>query len=75
MTLVERLRYSLYLAAAAGAVLFLAISIASADAVGWLPPSADKLVFSPFVPLALYLVAYLVAPSVSRRFPIVRTRT
>jgi uncharacterized membrane protein len=73
MTLVERLRYSLYLAAVVGAVLILAVSIA--DAVGWLPPSADKVLLNPFFPFALYLVAYLVAPSVSRRFPIVRNRS
>jgi hypothetical protein len=75
MTVFERLRYSLYLAAVGGAVIILVISIASADVVGWLPPSADKLVLSPFLPFALYLVAYLVAPWLSRRFPIVRNRS
>ena len=74
MTLLERLRYALYLAAVAGAVLGLVISIGSADAVGLLPASADRLIFSPFFLPALYLVAYLVAPLVSRRFPIVRKR-
>jgi hypothetical protein len=72
LTLVERLRYSLYLAAIAGAALVLALSIGSADAVRLLPASADKLVFSPFFWLALYAVSYVVAPLVSRRFPIVR---
>jgi hypothetical protein len=72
MTLFERLRYALYLAAVGGAVIILVISIASADVVGWLPPSADRLVLSPFFPFALYLVAFLVAPWVSQRFPIGR---
>jgi hypothetical protein len=75
MTLFERLRYSLYLAAVAGAIITLVISIASADVVGWLPSSVDKLVLSPYFLVALYLVAYLVAPWVSRRFPIVRNRS
>ena len=75
MTLFERLRYSLYLAAVGGAVIMLVISIASDDAVGWLPPSADKLIFTPFFPFAIYLVAYLVAPWASQRFPIVRNRS
>jgi hypothetical protein len=74
MTLFERLRYSLYLAAVGGAVIVLVISIASADVVGWLPPSAEKLVLNPFFPFALYLVAYLVAPWMSRQLPIVRRR-
>jgi hypothetical protein len=43
MTLFERLRYSLYLAAIGGAVIVLVISIASADIVGWPPASADKI--------------------------------
>jgi hypothetical protein len=72
--MIERLRYSLYLAAVGGAVFSLVISIAAADVVGWLPPSADNLFFNPYFPLALYLAAYLVAPWVSRRFPIVRRR-
>jgi hypothetical protein len=75
MTLFERLRYSLYLAAVAGAVIVLVISIASADVVGWLPSSVDKLVFSPYFSLVLYLAAYLVAPWASQRFPIVRNRS
>ena len=75
MTLFERLRYSLYLAAIGGAVIILVISIASADIVGWLPASADKVAFSPFFPFALYLVAYLLAPLASRKFRIVRNRS
>ena len=75
MTLFERLRYSLYLAATDGAVIILVISIASADIVGWLPASADKVALSPFFPFALFLVGYLLAPLASRRFPIVRNRS
>jgi hypothetical protein len=75
MTLLERLRYTLYLAAVAGALVVLAISVASADAVGWLPPAADAMVFNPFFPLVICLAAYLVAPWASRRFPIVRNRS
>jgi hypothetical protein len=75
MTLFERLRYSLYLAAVAGAVLILAISVGSADAVGLLPASADRFFFSPFFLGALYVGAYLAAPLVSRRFPIMRKRS
>jgi hypothetical protein len=75
MTLFERLRYSLYMAAIGGAAIILLISIASADVVGWLPASADKFVFSPFFLFALYLVAYLLAPLLSQRFPIVRNRS
>jgi len=75
MTLFERLRYSLYLAAIGGAVIILVISIASADMVGWLPASADKIALSPFFLFALYLLAYLLAPLASRRFPIVRNRS
>jgi hypothetical protein len=75
MTLFERLRYSLYLAAIGGAVIILVISIASADIVGWLPASADKLVRGPFSLFAIYLVGFLLAPFVSRRFPIVRNRS
>jgi hypothetical protein len=74
MTLFERLRYSLYLSAVGGAAIILVLSIASADVVGWLPPSAGHRLFSPFFLLTLYLVAYLVAPWVSQRFPIVRNR-
>jgi hypothetical protein len=74
MTIFERLRYSLYLAAVGGAVFSLVIAIAAADVVGWLPPSGDDVIFSPYFPLALYLAAYLVTPSVSRRFPIVPRR-
>jgi hypothetical protein len=75
MTLFERLRYSLYLVAIGGAVIILVISIASADMVGWLPASADKIALSPFFLFALYLLAYLLAPLASRRFPIVRNRS
>jgi hypothetical protein len=75
MALFERLRYSLYLAAIGGAVIILVISIVSADIIGWLPGSADELVLNPFFAFALYLVAYLLAPLVSRRFPIVRNRS
>jgi hypothetical protein len=75
MALFERLRYSLYLAAIGGAVIILVISIASADIIGWLPASADKVAFSPLFPFALYLVAYLLAPLASRKFPIVRNRS
>jgi hypothetical protein len=67
----ERRRYALYLAAVGGAVSSLVFSIAAADVVGWLPPSADNF-FSPYFPLALSLAAYLVPPCVSRRFPSVR---
>jgi hypothetical protein len=35
MTIFERLRYSLYLAAVGGAVFSLVIAIAAADVVGW----------------------------------------
>jgi hypothetical protein len=70
MTVFERLRYSFYLTAVGGAAIVLAISILSADVVGWLPAAADKLAFSPFLLFPLYLGAYLVAPWVSRRFPI-----
>jgi hypothetical protein len=73
--MLERLRYSLYLAAVAGAILVLVISIGSADVVGLLPASAERLISSPFFLPALYLAAYLVAPLVSRRFPIVRKRS
>jgi hypothetical protein len=72
MTLFERLRYALFLAAVGGAAIILVISIATADVVGWLPSSADRLVFSPLFLFALYLVAYLLAPWVSRRFRVVR---
>jgi formate/nitrite transporter FocA (FNT family) len=73
MTLFERLRYSLYLAAVGGAVIGLLISIASADVVGWLPPSAGNLLFSPVFPFALYLVAYLEGLNLlSRRAPNVK---
>jgi hypothetical protein len=47
MTLFERLRYSLYLSAVGGAAIILVLSIASADVVGWLPPSAGHRLFSP----------------------------
>jgi len=76
MTPVERLRYSLYLSAVAGGILILALSVASADAVGLIPPSFVDRVFShPMLLLGLYVVAYLIAPLVSRRLPILRKRS
>ena len=76
MTPVERLRYSLYLSAAGGGILILALSVASADAVGLISPSVvDRSVFNPLFLLGLYVVAYLIAPLVSRRLPILRKRS
>jgi hypothetical protein len=58
-----------------GAVIMLMLTIASAEAVGWLPPSADELASSPIFPFAVCLIAFLVAPWASRRFAIVRNRS
>ena len=51
MTLIHRLRYSLYLAAFGGAVLVVLTSVA--DAVGALPFSTDKFFKSHFAACAL----------------------
>jgi hypothetical protein len=74
VNLLERLRYALYLAIVCGAAIGLVTMLASADVVGWLPSSAADFVFSPAFVGPLYLLAFLLAPMLSQRFPIVRKR-
>jgi hypothetical protein len=72
MGLVERFRYAAYLAVVVGAIVGLLLALGSADAIGFLPSSAFDLMFSPMLMLALYLVAFAVAPWVAERLPIKR---
>jgi hypothetical protein len=70
MTLFERLRYALYAAAVGGATLSLAIALLSADAIGVLPARAFDWIMSPLYGVAVYVVAFILAPALAERFPI-----
>jgi hypothetical protein len=75
MPLFARIRYSLYLAIALSMAVSLAIVLASADAIAVLPSSAFDWAFSPAMFLLAYAMSFVVAPSVSERFPIKREST
>jgi hypothetical protein len=70
MSLYQRLRYSLYLAAVGGALAGLIIAVASADVVGLLPHNAFDFLMSPGYLLVIFVVAFLAAPVVAPYFPI-----
>lgn len=72
MSLPARLRYSLYLAIALSMVASLVIVLASADAVGILPPSAFDLALSPGLFLVTYVISFVASPFMAARFPIKR---
>lgn len=72
MSLFKRLRYAGYLTAVGGATLMLLGSLATADVVGLLPPSTFELMFNPFCFVALYVVAFIVAPCLADYLPITR---
>ena len=75
MSLFERLRYALYLAVVSFALIGLVVSLATADVIGLLPMAVFDMMFDPFYVVALYIVAFLVAPWVVDRLPITRGRT
>jgi len=75
MTMFERLRYTVYLAAVGGATFTLFITLASADVVGLLHISAFDVIFSPYYLLAVFAIAFLAAPWVVRWLPIERNRS
>lgn len=68
MPLAQRLKYSMYLAAVAGALLGLVIAVASSDAVGLLPTKTFQLIFSPAYGLVVFALAFLGTPTVSKYF-------
>lgn len=70
MSLYQRLRYSLYLAAVGSSLVGLVIAVASADVVGLLPIAAFDFLMSPVYLLIVFTVAFLAAPLVASRFPI-----
>jgi hypothetical protein len=72
VSLLERFRYALYLATVGGALIGLLIVIASADVIGLLPITAFDALFNPLYFVALYVVAFVAAPSLAERLPIVR---
>jgi len=74
MSLLARLRYSLYLAIALSMIASLTIVLASADAIAILPSSAFDWAFSPTMGLLAYALAFAIAPLLSERFPIKRKR-
>jgi len=72
MSLLIRLRYSLYLSAVGASAIGLFVAIASADVIALLPISAFDALFNPAFGLAVYATAFLVAPWVSAHLPIKR---
>ena len=72
MPLLARARYSLYLAVVISAIVMLVVAIASADVVGLLPIGVFDALFSPFFFPIVYVVSYVLAPWLARRFPVVR---
>lgn len=68
----DRLRYALYAAAVGGAALSLAIALLSADAIGVLSARSFDWIMSPLYCVAVYVVAFIVAPFLEQRFPITR---
>jgi hypothetical protein len=74
MSLFERFRYALYLAAVSGAIIGLSVSLATADVIGLLPIAVFEMMFNPLYLVALYIVAFVAAPWVADRLPITRER-
>jgi hypothetical protein len=72
MPFLVRLRYALYLAIVLSAAVSLVVMLASADAIQILPASAFNFAMSPSLFLVAFAVGYLVAPAMSKRFPIKR---
>ena len=70
MPTAARLRYALFLAAAIGAAVSLLVAVATADAVALLPASTFEAVFSPIFSLAVYALAFVVAPWAAERLPL-----
>ena len=75
MSLFERLKYSLCLAAVSGAIIGLLVSLATADFIRLLPIAVFEMMFSPLYLVALYVVAFVTAPWVADRLPITRGPT
>jgi hypothetical protein len=70
MPTAARLRYALYLAAVIGAALGLLIALASTEAIALLPMSTFEALFSPLFFIAVYAVAFVVAPWAAERLPL-----
>jgi uncharacterized membrane protein YjfL (UPF0719 family) len=70
MSLYQRLKYSLYLAAVGGALVGLVVALASADAVGLLPIAAFDFIMSPAYLLVILVVAFVAAPLLGSRLPV-----
>jgi len=72
MSLLDRVRYSLYLAIVIAAILSLALVLGSADAIGILPASAFDFALSPTLFFVTYILSFIAAPHIAERFPIKR---
>lgn len=74
MNPLTRLGYALRLAIVSAAIIGLIITIASADVIGLIPIRVFDAMLNPIYFLFLYVVAFLLAPLVSERFPISRSK-
>jgi hypothetical protein len=72
MTLFARLRYALYLAGVAWAIIIFIVAMGSADVVAVLPIGAFDALFNPLMPLAVYLLAFAITPWLTDHLPISR---
>lgn len=73
MTVLERLRYALYLYIALGMIVMLALSVAGADAVALIPNiDVGRVMSNPLYIVPVYAICFLAAPKVYEHFPIKR---
>lgn len=72
MSVFERAWYALVASIVASAAISLLSALGSADAIAILPSSAFDLAMSRYIFLPIYVLAFLVAPWISFRFPITR---
>ncbi len=72
MGLFQRVIYALFVLIPVLAVVNVFLAIASANTVGLLPRSASEFAMSAYVYLPMYLIACVLAPRLSSRFPITR---
>ena len=72
MSISSRLTYAISVAIALWMICMLTLSIASADGIALVPESWPAALAKPTGFLVLYVIAFVISPPLSERFPIKR---
>ena len=69
MPLTERFKYALHIGIVSWAFIGIAIALGTADAIEILPNVAFDWFMAPWFPIAIYVMAFIIAPKVSEKLP------